>query len=411
MKQQAYIAGVGMTRFGKHIDTKLKNLTAQAVKSALEDAGLSKDDVQAAWVGNVAAGTIVGQICIAGQAALRSMGLGKIPVVNVKNACATASTAFDQACSMITAGAYDVVLAVGAEKLFHADKSKTFSVFEGCLDFEDYDDVVEELDRTRSEAGFAIEAGPPASPRSVFMDVYAAITSHHMKAYGSTQRHFAAVSAKNSRHGALNPNAQYRSVQTIEEVLNARTITYPLTLPMCSPIGDGAAAAIIVSEKKAKQIGMGRCVRVRSTVLQSGWDRKAGELDIVERASTQAYAEAGLSASDVDVVELHDATAPSEIMHLETLGLFAKGEAGPMTERGYTEIGGRIPVNPSGGLLRKGHPIGATGLAQIHELTLQLRGEAEKRQVEGARIALAENGGGYLAGDAAAMVISILSKD
>jgi acetyl-CoA acetyltransferase len=231
-----------------------------------------------------------------------------------------------------------------------------------------------------------------------------------MKHYGTTQRQLALVTAKNSRHGALNPKAQFQQPNSVEEILAAREIAYPLTLPMCAPIGDGAAAAIIVSERKAREIGLDRCVRVCSTALGSGWDHAFGEEDLVETTAAEAYRDAGLGPQDLDVVELHDAAAPSEIMHTESLGLCDRGHGGELVESGATEIGGRIPVNPSGGLLRKGHPIGATGLAQIYELTLQLRGTAGARQVEGARVALAENGGGYIRGDAAALVVSILSR-
>jgi len=411
MKQNAYIAGVGMTTFGKHLDRTLKSLTAEAVTDALQDAGMEATALEAAWMGNVAAGTIVGQVCIPGQVALRSIGIGRIPVVNVKNACASASTALHEAATMVTAGLHDVVLATGAEKLYCADKDRIFSVFTGCLDYEDYDKVVAELDARRHAAGFAVEEGDSGTGRSVFMDVYATMTAAHMKKYGTTQRQFAAVSAKNSRHGAHNPKAQFRDPVTIDEVLAARAITYPLTLPMCSPIGDGAAAAVIVSEKKARSIGLDRCIRIRSTALVSGWDHGPDVSDTVETAARQAYEDAGIGPEDVDVVELHDAAAPSEIMHSENLGFCAKGDGGALVESGATEIGGRIPINPSGGLLRKGHPIGATGLAQIYELVQQLRGTAGPRQVEGARIALAENGGGFIGDDAAAMVVSILSRE
>jgi len=410
MKHNAYIAGVGMTPFGKHMDRTLKSLTVEAVTEALHDACLDKSAIEAAWMGNVAAGNIVGQVCVSGQVALRSMGIGRIPVINVKNACASASTAFHEAATMVTAGLHDVVIATGSEKLYCSDKEKIFSVFTGCLDYEDYDKVIAELDERRRAAGFVVEEGDAGTGRSVFMDVYATMTAAHMKKYGSTQRHFAAVSAKNSRHGALNPKAQFRGALTIEEVLAAREITYPLTLPMCSPIGDGAAAAIIVSEKKARSIGLDRCVRIRSTALVSGWDHGPDVPDTVETAAGIAFNDAGLGPDDVDVVELHDAAAPSEIMHSESLGFCAKGEGGILVESGATEIGGRIPINPSGGLLRKGHPIGATGLAQVYELVQQLRGTAGPRQVAGARIALAENGGGFIDDDAAAMVVSILGR-
>ncbi|WP_241505857.1 thiolase family protein [Parahaliea mediterranea] len=404
----AIVAGVGMTTFGKHMDRQLKSLAVEAIQSAIEDAGLSLADIEAAYYANVAAGTMVGQVCIPGQVALREMGLGGIPVVNVKNACASASTAFHQGCAMVSAGVYDVVLVVGAEKLYHQDKSRTFSVFDGCVDYEDFDRVVDSVKTRIARAGGAADEG--AGQHSFFMDIYAAMALDHMAAHGTTQAQFAAISAKNSRHGNLNPYAQYRGVMSVEEVLAARGIAYPLTLPMCSPIGDGAAAAILVSERKARQLGVNRSVRVRSSVLASGRDSVAGEeAGITELAAKQAYDEAGVGPDDLDVIELHDASAPSELIYYETLGLCPRGQGGQLAESGDTALGGRIPVNPSGGLLRKGHPIGATGLAQIAELTWQLRGVATGRQVSGARVALAENGGGYIGEDAAAMVISVLS--
>lgn len=407
MQQDAYIAGIGTTPFGNHLDRGLKSLAGEAITTALADAGLSASDIEAAWMGNVASGIVTGQVCINGQAILRELGIGAIPVVNVKNACATASTALNQASTMVTLRGYDIALAMGVEKLFHEDKSKTFSVFSGCIDTEDAQGVIDDLARRKAAAGIGTAAGD-GGMRSLFMDIYATLTLKHMQQYGSTREQFAAIAAKNSRHGQYNPNAQFRETQTIADVLAAREVTYPLTLPMCSPIGDGAAAAIVVSPRVASRIGLSRCVRIRSCVLSSGADYSDPQRDIVSVASTQAYTEAGLGPNDVDVVELHDATAPSELMHYETLGLCGKGEGGRMIVDGETEIGGRIPVNPSGGLLRRGHAIGASGLAQIHELVTQLRGEASPRQVENARIALAENGGGYLAGDAAAMVITLL---
>jgi acetyl-CoA acetyltransferase len=240
-----------------------------------------------------------------------------------------------------------------------------------------------------------------------------------MNKFGTTRAQFAAIAAKNSRHGSLNPYAQFRGINTVEEILAARSISYPLTLPMCSPIADGAAAAIIVSENKARQLGLNRCVRIRSSVLNSGWDypeknsQNSNGQDKTEPRLTEvtvkaAYDAAEIGPENLDVIELHDASAPSELVYYETLGLCGSGEGGRLAENGETGLGGRIPVNPSGGLLRKGHPIGATGLAQIAELTWQLRGQAGDRQVKGAKIAMAENGGGYIGDDAAAMVISVL---
>jgi acetyl-CoA acetyltransferase len=424
MKMNAYIAGVGMTPFGKHLNRTLKSLTIEAIKAAMIDAGISNKDINAAYHGNVAAGTMIGQTCIPGQVALREMGLGGIPVVNVKNACASASTAFQQASAMVTAGLYDVVLAVGAEKLYHPEKKRTFAVFDGCVDHEDFDKVVKSV-----EAKISAYSNNPASnsgQHSFFMDIYAALALEHMQKFGTTQSQFAAIAAKNSRHGSLNPYAQFRGINTVEDILAARSISYPLTLPMCSPIGDGAAAAIIISERKARQLGLNRCVKIRSSVLNSGWDylqksspeknsqNKKGEEKneprLTEVTVKAAYDAADIGPENLDVIELHDASAPSELIYYETLGLCGPGEGGRLAENGETALGGRIPVNPSGGLLRKGHPIGATGLAQIVELTWQLRGEAGDRQVKAAKIALAENGGGYIGDDAAAMVISVLGS-
>jgi acetyl-CoA acetyltransferase len=231
-----------------------------------------------------------------------------------------------------------------------------------------------------------------------------------MQRYGTTRAQFAAVSAKNSFHGSLNPKAQFRDRISVEDVLNAREVSWPLTLPMCSPIGDGAAAVVLVSERKARQLGMGRMIRVEAAQLHSGWDYAAGEETVPERCATVLYESAGIGPGDLDCVELHDASAPSEILYYECLGLCAPGEGGQFVEAGHSRLGGRIPVNTSGGLMRKGHPIGATGIAQIVELTEQLRGEAGDRQVVGARIALAENGGGFIGSDAAAMAMTLLSR-
>ena len=410
MQQQAYIAGVGMTSFSKHQDRTLKSLTQEAVRAALDDAGMSTDELQAAYFGTAATAVTVGQVMVPGQVALREMGVGRIPVVNVENACASAATAFQQACTMVTAGLYDVVLAIGSEKLYCEDKQKTFSVFTGAVDYESFEDVSEKLYERIKAAGVETDADGAGRQRSLFMDVYAAMAVEHMRDYGTTQEDFANVSAKTSFHGSLNPKAQFQDVLTVDEVLNAREISYPLTLAMCSPIGDGSAAAVIVSEKIAKQRGLGNMVKVRSSVLQSGWDIGENEPSVTEVVAKTAYDGAGIGPEDIDVIELHDASSPAELMYYESLGLCAKGEGGRFVQEGHSRLGGKIPVNPSGGLLRKGHPVGATGLAQITELADQLRGRADKRQVDGARIGLAENGGGYIGSDAAAMVITVLEK-
>jgi acetyl-CoA acetyltransferase len=232
-----------------------------------------------------------------------------------------------------------------------------------------------------------------------------------MKQHGTTREQIAGVTAKNSFHGSLNPRAQFQEALSVEQVLAAREIVYPLTLPMCSPIGDGAAAVVVVSERKARELGLTDPVRVLSSALVSGYDEGAGDLSVGAYAASRAYDTAGVGPEDLSLIELHDASAPSEIIAYEYLGICGEGEGGKLIEDGSTRLGGRLPVNVSGGLLRKGHPIGASGAAQIVELTEQLRGRAHHRQVENARIGLAHNGGGMIGTDAAATVVSILLRE
>jgi acetyl-CoA acetyltransferase len=411
MLRNAYVVGVGMTRFGKHLDKTLKQLTGEAIQLALADAGVSASALQAAWMGNAAAGLIIGQEMIRGQVALRSLGIGGIPVVNVENACASSSTAFQQAAALVSAGAYDLVLACGSEKLFHPDKLRTLSAFSGAVDVEDPGGAVEMVKQLAAEIGESAAFEGTGAPRSLFMDFYALLARKHMKRYGTTREHFAQVVEKNALHGSLNPRAQFRQAISAKEALEARAIVEPLTLPMCSPVGDGAAAVILASERKARELGVSQRVRVAASALVSGWDFTSDDESVGGEAARQAYEAAGIAPSELSCVELHDASAPSEIMAYEYLGLCAAGEGGRLVESGATRLGGRIPVNTSGGLLRKGHPIGATGCAQIVELTEQLRGAAGPRQVENARVALAHNGGGAIGRDAAATVATILVRE
>ena len=410
MKQNAWIAGVGMTNFTKHADRTLKSLSIEAITEALKDADMTANQLEAAYMATAGTAVTVGQVMVPGQAALREMNIGGIPVVNVENACASAATSFQQACTMVTHGVHDVVLAVGFEKLYCEDKAKTFSVFTGAVDFESFDSVTEKIYGRIKDAGIDVDGDGAGNTRSLFMDIYAAMAVEHMRDFGSTREDFAAVSAKTSFHGSLNPKAQYQDVLTTEDVLATREISYPLTLGMCSPIGDGAAAAVIVSENFAKRMSKNRLVKVRASVLNSGWDYEDNQPGVTETVANQAYDLAGVGPEELDVVELHDASAPAELMYYETLGLCPKGEGASFIREGHSKLGGKTPVNPSGGLLRKGHPVGATGLAQVHELVTQLRGEAGKRQVDNAKIGLAENGGGYIGKDAAAMVISVLER-
>ena len=410
MKMNAYVAGVGMTRFGRMMDESLKTIAGEAIKAAIFDAGVDRREIEAALMSNAAAGVLTGQECIRGEVALRGIGMGGLPVINVENACASASTAFNQACAMVTAGVYDMVIACGSEKMYFEDRAKVFGAFMGAVDVEQLQSILAGLQKSAAETG-ATEASKGAGQnRSMFMDIYAAAARSHMQRYGTTAEHFAMVSAKNSYHGSLNPRAQFREALTVEQVLGSPMIAEPLTRPLGSPIGDGAAAAVIVSERKMRQLGLQSPVRVVSSVLHSGWDHGPGEAGLSDLCVREAYAEAGLGPRDLSLVELHDASAPAELMAYESIGLCAKGEGGPLVADGATRLGGRIPVSTSGGLLRKGHPIGATGIAQVVEIAEQLQGRAGARQVAGARVGLCHNGGGSIGSDAAAQCVTILTS-
>jgi len=410
MKLNAIVAGVGMTRFSRMMDRGLKSIAAEAIEAALADAGLGKDDIQAAWMSNAAAGVLNGQECIRGEVMLRGIGMGRLPVVNVENACASASTAFNQAAAMVSAGLYDVVLACGAEKMYLEDKAKVFGAFMGAVDVENLASIIAQLQKSAAASGAKEASQSAGKNRSMFMDIYAAAARSHMARYGTTAEHFAMISAKNSYHGSLNPRAQFREALSVAEVLASPMIAEPLTRPMCSPIGDGAAAVVIVSERKARELGLKNSVRVLSSVLRSGWDHDIGEEGLSEVCASEAYEEAAVGPEDLSLVELHDASAPAELMAYESIGLCKKGDGGRLIAEGATKLGGRIPVSTSGGLLRKGHPIGATGIAQIVEITEQLQGRSGARQVAGARLGLCHNGGGNIGVDAAAQCVTILGR-
>ena len=411
--EDIYVVGVGMTPFGRLLEKDIKTLTREATQAALTAAGLVNSDLQAAFFGNASQGHMDGQHMIRGQIALRSMGIGGIPVVNVENACASGSSAFVLAVNHLRSGSGEVALAVGAEKMFSTDRDRMFSVFDSAWDLSRADEIRNEL----LQLGQGVDVPPGSTspkPYSVFMDVYAAFARAHMRRFGTTQRQLAAVSAKNHAHSVHNPLSQYRVAYTLEEVLAAPPITYPLTLPMCSPVSDGAAAAIVCTASGLKRLGIDakRAIKVLASVIQTGTDR--GDDDFAQHctalASRKAYELAGIGPQDVSVAEVHDATAMGEIIQVENLGFCEFGAGGRIAERGETRIGGRIPVNPSGGLESKGHPVGATGIAQVHELVTQLRGEAGGRQVQDARIALAENGGGLQGIEEAVACITILAR-
>ena len=394
---EAVILGAGMTKFGKFLDRGLGSLAVEAADAALADAGLEAADLDIVFFANASAGIVTGQEMIRGQVSLQTTGLLGKPIVNVENACASASSAVHLARLALLSGEVDVALVVGAEKLTHAEKSRSFTALASGSDV----GRAEEFER---------ELTPPGGGSgSFFMDVYADLARRYMSGTGATERDFAAVAVKAHRHGALNPRAQYRDPVTEDEVLESRMISPPLTLLMCSPIGDGAAALVIARDDYPR--GDGSPVRIRASALTSGVVDELSEPSPVARAATAAYEKAGLGPADLDVVELHDASAPAELIAYEELGLCGPGEAPALLASGVTSLGGALPVNTSGGLLSKGHPVGATGCAQLVELVDQLRGRAGARQVDGARVALAENAGGFLNPDPAAAVVTILSRD
>ena len=408
-----YIIGAGMTRFGKFLDRSVKELVHSATHDALDDAGAGLSDIGAAFYANTVQGALEGQLMVGGQVALRTMGFEGMPITNVENACASASTAFHLAYTHLKAGMSDVALAVGADKMFSEDKAKTASVFNGAWDVHDVDNITQSL----IALGEGVEPPPgrkeKGTLRSVFMDVYAALAKSHMKRFGTTERQLATVAAKNHRHSIDNERSQYRVGMTVDEVLAARMISWPLTLPMCAPISDGAAAAILCTEEALSRFDRSRAVKVYASVLCSGSNRRSDDLEnhLCRRATLKAYDQAGLGPDDLSVAEVHDASAFAEIVQTENLGFCEIGQGGWIAERGDTSLGGRIPVNPSGGLELKGHPIGATGLGQIFELVVQLRGEAGSRQVPEARFAIAENGGGFHGFEEAAACITILGRE
>ena len=406
MTRAVLVAGVGMTRFGKHVDRTMKSLAGEAVAGALEDAGVGREAVQAAFVGNAVQGLISGQECVRGQVVLREHGIGGIPIVNVENACASASTALHLAWQAVAGGFHDCVLALGMEKLYHPDKTRSFAALAGAVDVELLAQLQEALTSMKRGAG---EGNGGGEKRSLFMDVYAAAARQHMARYGTRVEHFAAIAAKNSFHGSLNPRAQYQEPHTVEEVLASPVIAAPLTRLMCSPIGDGAAAAVVVSDEYLKRLRTPRAVRIAASVLGTGRDRGTDDPDPVTDVVRRAYEQAGVGPDDVHLAEVHDATAPAELMIYEELGFCAAGDGARLVESGETRLGGRRPVNTSGGLIAKGHPVGATGLAQVVEVVDQLRGRAGRRQVAGAHVALTENAGGAVRGDPAAVAIHILT--
>jgi len=374
-----FVLGVDMIKFGRFPEQSVPELGAKAALMALDDAGLKIQEMEALYCGNLYQAN-----AMVGQRILQQIGQTGIPVVNCANACATGATAFREAWMAIKAGIYDLVIAVGVEQMG-----------KGLL------------------GGAGGGKGIPKEGllgSGTMPTVFAEAGMEHSRKYGTTFEQFAKVSVKNHHHSTMNPKAMYQIETPLESVMNAEMISYPNTKLMCSVNVDGSAAAVLASERKAKQLGLKRAVRVKASVLTSDpWtDRDLVMPDVntcTRLAAKKAYEMAGIGPEDLSLVELHDCFATAEILHYENLGLCKDGEAGRMIDQGQTALGGKIPVNVSGGLLSKGHPLGATGIANIYEVSTHLRGEAGKRQVPNARFGLT-----HVIGLGSACAVHVLEK-
>ena len=379
-----YIVGIDMIPFGRYPARTVPELGADAAWLALDDAGLGIRDMQALYCGNLMEAHLM-----VGQRILRETGLTGIPVTNVANACATGATAFREGLIAVKSGLYDVVLAVGVEQMGR-----------GLLG-------------GGGRADGFVEEGVLGS--NTMPAMFSHMGVEHVRKYGTTFEQFAKVAVKNHYHSTMNPKAMSQRETPLREVMEAEMISWPNTRLMCSINVDGAAAAVIASEQAVRRLGLlGRAVRVRASEMTSG-PYTSQELvlpdfnEVTRNCARAAYERAGIGPDALDLVELHDCFATAELVHYENLGLCNEGEAGRMIDAGETALGGRIPVNVSGGLLSKGHPLGATGIANLYEVVTHLRGAAGARQVGGARIGLTHVVGGT-PGRGSACVVHVLEK-
>jgi acetyl-CoA acyltransferase len=398
----AYVVGVAMTQFTSRAQG-LVDMTEQVARDALADSGLPADRIGAVFVGNAAAGLIQGQEMIRGQVLLYGTPLAGKPIINVENACASASTAFHLAANAVAAGQVDAAIALGVEEMFHRDRLRTFGALAGATD------TVRRPDMFALVDAYALSAHDPAAhalTSSPLMAHYAAQGAEFLERAGGTAEDLARVVVKNRANGALNPRAQIRRPVTAQQVIEDRMVAAPLTRSMCSPVSNGAAAVVVVSDAVRSRIDA-MPVQVVGMGMASQDPRSPATPSSV--AADRAYAAAGVGPDDIDVAELHDAAAPAELILMEAVGLCGAGQSIDLVRSGATLLGGKLPVNPSGGLISRGHPLGATGCAQLVELTEQLRGRCGERQVESARLALAQNSGGVLGAGEAVATVTILS--
>jgi acetyl-CoA acyltransferase len=388
--EKVYIAGTGMTHFTKSPGRGVRSLAGAATGEALEASGIPIADIEQVFFGNAAAGSIDGQEMIRGEVALRGSELWGKPVINVENACASGGSALNLGWQAVAGGFADAVLVIGAEQLSHEDKTRAFTALLGSTDVDD----------------IPAPNGDGPATNSILMEFYAQEAAEYLQSSGATPDDLARVAVKNRTNASHNPRAQYRELQTVEDVLGGRMIVPPLTLAMCSPITDGGAAVILCSDNYAARLRSPRIEVLASAVAGGAGKGSSPVADV----AAKVYNAASLGPDDLDLVELHDAAAPAELIQYSEIGLCDEGDGYHLMRAGDTEIGGRIPANTSGGLLSRGHPLGATGLAQIVELCEQLQERADGRQVDGARTAMAVNSGGWVNGTYAVTVASILQR-
>ena len=382
------VIGIGGTQFGSFPDRSLLDLGMEACIKAVKNAGIKPSDIETAYAGNLAQWEW-GQGLLIGHLVLRELGITRVPITRVENGCATASCAFREAWYRIATGEVDIALAFGVEQMTVVDSDKMLSIFTG-----------RQFPEREGDMGLSAPG------------LFAMMAKRHMAEYGTTREQLAMIAVKNRKFGALNPEAQLRHAVTLDEVMNARMICDPLTLFQCCPRGDGAAAVILASADRARQF-TNKPVTVAASVHVTGSypdNTSYTYLDADVRGAKKAYEMAGLGPEDVDLAEVHDCFSTAELVHYEDLGFCKKGEGGQFIESGQSDMGGKVVVNPSGGLLSKGHIIGATGISQINEIIRQLRGEAGKRQVPNARVALQHNGGGFIHTDTGSSLIHIFKR-
>jgi acetyl-CoA acyltransferase len=379
-----------MTPFGRFPNAGVRALSIAAIDEALADANIPTEDVSKVFFGNAAAGVISQQEMIRGQIALRHHPLGRKSLINVENACASGGSALNLAFEAIAGGRAEVVVVVGVEQLNHADRSRPFNALRGSTDI--------------GEIGES-EPGEIAT-NSILMNFYAGVARTYLDTYGATPEDFALIAVKNRHNASMNPLAHFRKPQSVEDVMHSRMIVDPLRLAMCAPMTDGAAALVLCSSQYARRLQRKAVGLVTSHVAAS----PGLGLSPVTPAVDAAYEDSGIGPHDFDLIELHDAAAPAELLQYEEIGLCKLGEAHLWARENKTSLGGQIPVNTSGGLLSRGHPLGATGCAQVVEVVQQLRGEAGDRQVPDARLGLAVNGGGWLDGTYALAVATVLKR-